>query len=82
MREAADIKQRLEKKGTFEQALSDLRLQLQAPREAEQLQQLLPLVTRTHTLLKTRYSNIAFWKQGQHLFETCRVSPVPALPAW
>ena len=37
----------------------------------EAWEELYPLVARCHTLLKTRYSNPAFWKRGEQLFSAC-----------
>jgi hypothetical protein len=69
----ADLKQRLEKKGTFEAALAELLQAVQACSAEADLQQLLPLVKRAFTLLKTRYSNVAWWRKGLNLFVACKV---------
>ncbi len=44
-------------------------------------QQLLPLVSRAHTLLKTRHTNPEFWRSGLQLFRTCAQVALPPGPA-
>jgi hypothetical protein len=77
---AADLKQRLEKKATFEGALKQLAAALSssAPAAAAQLPQhaqqqhrsdLLALVPRVHALLRARYSNPVYWTAGLQLFQ-------------
>jgi len=70
-----DLKQRLERKATFEAAVKDLTCAIKAlgtadtPATAADL----TLVPRVHTLLKARYSNPAFWKAGLELFKAVQV---------
>jgi hypothetical protein len=75
-----DLKQRLERKATFEAAVKQLTCAVRAlgpshtPAAAAAAE--LDLVPRVHTLLKARYSNPAFWKAGLELFSAVQVSTV------
>jgi hypothetical protein len=72
---AAALKQRLEKKATFETAMKELKAQLQDPSVPEAaLAELLQLCNRVATLLKTRYANPAFFRAGSDLFQVAIVS--------
>lgn len=67
-----ELKQRLEKRATFEAAVKDLTQAVRAQAGADE--SLYTLVPRVHTLLKARYSNPAFWKAGldlAHAVEVC-----------
>jgi hypothetical protein len=75
-----DLKQRLEKKSTFEAALDELLRAVQACSAEADLQQQLPLVKRCFTLLKTRYSNVAWWRKGLTLFMACKVGSTMLSP--
>lgn len=69
-----DIKQRLERKATFEAAVKELTCAVQALSAADSPTALnADLVARVHTLLKARYSNPAFWKAGLDLFKAVQV---------
>jgi hypothetical protein len=69
MTASLDLKQRLERKATFEAAVKELTFAVQALSTADSPTALnADLVTRVHTLLKARYSNPAFWKAGLELF--------------
>jgi hypothetical protein len=72
---AAELKQRLEKKATFEAAVKELKAKLQDPSVPEPaLVDLLQLCSRVATLLKTRYANPAFFRAGSDLFRVAIVS--------
>jgi hypothetical protein len=72
---AAELKQRLEKKATFEAAVKELKAKLQDSSVPEPaLVELLQLCSRVATLLKTRYANPAFFRAGSDLFRVAIVS--------
>lgn len=72
-----ELKQQLEKKGTFSAAVAGLKeLVKQARNQPRCSPDLLQVVTRCHTLLKARYTNPAFWKAGQALFIDCLELPL------
>jgi hypothetical protein len=72
---AAELKQRLEKKATFEAAVKELKARLQDPNVPEPaLAELLQLCSRVATLLKTLYANPAFFRAGSDLFQAAIVS--------
>lgn len=74
---AAALKQRLEKKATFEAAVKELKAQIQDPSLPEPaVAELLQLCSRVATLLKTRYANPAFFRAGLDLFKVAIVSMV------
>jgi hypothetical protein len=74
MTASLDLKQRLERKATFEAAVKELTFAVQALSTADSPTALnADLVTRVHTLLKARYSNPAFWKAGLELFNAVQV---------
>lgn len=68
------VKARIEKKATFEAGLRLLLQLVQQATTATDLCDLLPCVSRSHALLKARYSNPSFWATGLDLFNACRVS--------
>lgn len=86
MTASQDLKQRLERKVTFEAAVKQLTCDVKAlspsdtPAAAAAAAEL-DLVPRVHTLLKARYSNPAFWKAGLELFRAVQVSTVCILCA-
>lgn len=63
------IKQKLEKKLTFTKALDELAAHAEHLSETNSVRELLPLVSRAHLLLRSRYSSPGFWRAGQALFE-------------
>ena len=73
-----DLKQRLERKATFEAAVKELTQAVKdlSPSSAEATATAagFELVPRVHTLLKARYSNPSFWKAGLELFKAAQVS--------
>lgn len=83
MTASQDLKQRLERKATFETAVQELTSAVKAlsssdtPTAAAVSQ--LDLVPRVHTLLKARYSNPAFWKAGLELFRAAQVGTSSSL---
>lgn len=70
------LKQRLERKATFEAAVKELTTAVRATSDTPPAA--LDLVPRVHTLLKARYSNPAFWKAGLELFKAVEVGWVLA----
>jgi hypothetical protein len=76
---AADLKQRLERKATFEAAVKELTAAVQAPSSQPAAAEALELVPRVHTLLKARYSNPAFWSAGLGLFRAAQVCSTAVL---
>ncbi len=57
-----DIKRKLERKQTFLEAVAQLQERCGDAAEV-------PLVSRTHALLKARYTSVACWKAGMALFK-------------
>ncbi len=74
MTASQDLRQRLERKATFEAAVKELTCAVKAA--GTQADFHADLVARVHTLLKARYSNPAFWKAGLELFKAVQVCAV------
>jgi hypothetical protein len=68
-----DVREKLNKKKTFEQALIDLQQLLVEIPELSTSVPLSALVQRTFTLLKTRYTAPAFWSAGKKLYQAVKV---------
>eukprot|EP00798_Chlamydomonas_sp_ICE-L_P018876 gene18876-25434_t len=68
--EINDLAPRLEKKATFEAATKGLREVVAGG--AVSAESIFPSVQRVFTLLRTRYSNVAFWAAGNSLFMACQ----------
>jgi hypothetical protein len=84
MTASQDLKQRLERKATFEAAVKELTCAVKALSPSDTVASAaatagaeLDLVPRVHTLLKARYSNPAFWKAGLELFKAVQVCHGP-----
>ena len=63
----------LEKKLTFEQAVRTLTAQVAVSTNP---QQYMPLINRTHTLLRTRHTNPNYWREAQKLYTACQAAGV------
>ncbi|KAK9819886.1 hypothetical protein WJX72_003607 [[Myrmecia] bisecta] len=68
-----DIRSRLAKRATFEQATSDLIALCCASGGLELADAVLEVVDRAFTLLKTRYTAVPFWQSGRKLMRAAQV---------
>jgi hypothetical protein len=72
-----DVKQRLERKATFQAAVAELTAAVQQGHAAggprEDVAAAEALVLRVHALLKARYSSAAAWRAGLELFQAVQV---------
>lgn len=63
------IAPRLEKRATYGAAVQELTAAISSASQADQVHRLLPLVSRTHVLVKTRYSGNGQWSVALKCFE-------------
>lgn len=71
-----EIEAQLKKKSSFEEGVTRLKDFLQCSFEEsgqDAREKAIRLVGRVHTLLRTRYSSLAFWKAGAELFNAAKV---------
>jgi hypothetical protein len=73
MASIAELRARLEKKATFEASMKQLCDLCDKGPSDRDWKELFPVVIRAHTLLKTRYSNPSFHRQGEKLCSACLV---------
>lgn len=74
-----EIEAQLKKKGSFEEGVTRLKDFLQCSFEGsagDARKEAIRLIGRVHTLLRTRYSSLAFWKAGVSLFNAAKVCDV------
>ena len=74
-----DIKRRVSKKATFEDAVADLQKLLEDQLSHVSQDAVFDLMKRIMVLLKTRFTSPAFWRAGRGLYETAKVSTCLAL---
>lgn len=77
--ELDDIKRRVSKKATFEDAVADLQKLLEDNHSHVNHDAVFDLMKRIMVLLRTRFISPAFWRAGRGLYETAKVSTSPAL---
>ncbi len=68
-----DVRKRLVRKATFEQALLDLQQLLSDNPELSKNAEYTASVQRSFTLLRTRYTAPAFWSAGRRLYQAVKV---------
>ena len=71
-----DIVKRLQKRATFEGAVTELLALLKTQADAGFKQpspDMFKAIARCRTILKTRITSPAFWQAGQHLCQTAQV---------
>lgn len=74
-----DIKRRLSKKATFENAVADLQKLLRDSPDLVSQDAVFDLMKRIMVLLRTRFTSPAFWRAGRGLYETAKVNTCLAL---
>ena len=69
-----DIKRRVSKKATFEDAVADLQKLLQENFSLVSQDAVFDIMKRIMVLLRTRFTSPAFWRAGRGLYETAKVN--------
>ena len=68
-----DIRKRVSKKATFEEAVADLQKLLRDNPSQISQEAVFNLMERIMVLLRTRFTSPAFWRAGRGLYETAKV---------
>lgn len=71
-----DIKKRVSKKATFENAVADLQTLLRDNPSFVSEDAVFDLIKRIMVLLRTRFTSPAFWGAGRNLYTTAKVANV------
>ena len=71
-----DIKKRVSKKATFENAVADLQTLLRDNPSFVSEDAVFDLIKRIMVLLMTRFTSPAFWRAGRDLYTTAKVAIV------